>query len=391
MYPAKAPQRQPVHELRYRIAAFLLCIGLSACSTYDSAYYVHSVWRPIDAATKDSDVFFLTDRNRDRNMPGGFGYGLSGTASCGVVHASVPPARLPGGEPIVASEIGQTPIACGEDPGKLAAAIANAARAKNCNAVLIYVHGFDTGFETGVLRAAQIADDTQWVCAVAAFSWSSSGRKDTYDIDEARAEAAVPLFAALLNALADDGVRTSIVAHSIGARLVLQSLASQNGPRKLAAEVVFAAPDIGIGQTPDEFAKLDEKASQHFQRLTIYASREDVALATARRLNNFTERLGRAPRQAASYGIADAIDAHAATGDVWGHNYFHFSYEAMADISLALAGIPAEARIEPRPGGGPTLFRGENGISYRLNVAPKRQPDIFTRIFRLLAIAAVSL
>ena len=369
-----------------KFAIALLAAALSGCATYDDPYYVHSVWGPASATNAAWDVFYLTDRNIDRNMPGGFGYEPGQGISCGVLHASVPPARMPGDAGKFATESGRDSLACGAAGAEIANAIVKQAHAKNCRSVLIYVHGFDTGFETAVLRAAQIAGDTQWPCVTAAFSWSSSGKRDTYEEDNARVDAAIPAFANFLNALANAGLRTNIVAHSIGAKLVLKSLGTNGSGGLLADQVVFAAPDIGVAAEHGEFAEMNRAAAPHYRRLTIYASDEDVALAISRRLNHGVPRLGRDPKALRGTG-ADVIDASDAPGEFWGHNYFDFSYELLSDMSLALAGVPVQARLQPRMGAAPTLLPGDDGFSYRLNVSSSRAPDIFTRVLRWLVSA----
>jgi len=57
-------------------------------------------------------------------------------------------------------------------------------------------------------------------------------------------------------------------------------------------------------------------------------------------------RLGREPEAALRYRaddkthIVDVIDASGVPADVLDHSYFAMSYEAVADMSLALAGVP---------------------------------------------------
>ncbi|HEY5339030.1 MAG TPA: alpha/beta hydrolase, partial [Rhizomicrobium sp.] len=171
------------------IAAFVLVAALCGCASYNNPYYVHSVYRAAMAEDTNADVFYLTDRTKEPATPPGFGFAPGDAPSCGVVHAIVPPARLPNGPAIFAREAGRETLACGTRQSGIAAAIARAAHAKNCNSVLLFVHGFDTGFETAVLRAGELGADTQWRCAVAAFSWSSSGNRARYDEDTIRAVA----------------------------------------------------------------------------------------------------------------------------------------------------------------------------------------------------------
>jgi esterase/lipase superfamily enzyme len=366
-----------------RIAVLIGAALLSGCATYNDPYYVHSVYRPLVAADADVSVFYLTDRHYDANSPTGFTYARAGTPSCGLVHADVPPARLPGGPAIFASVTSLAAQSCGAGEQGLAEAIARDAKQKNCTSVMVWVHGFDTGFKSAVLRAAQLGLDTQWQCPVAAFSWTSSGDRTQYDADLANARAAEPMFADFLRALSAAGLKVEIAAHSMGTRLVLETLAKH---AVHADQAVFAAPDIGIAHDNDEFATLARAAAPDFRHLTIYASYEDAVLAISKRLNGGVPRLGREPLAAWRDAVpnVDVIDASDVAGDYTGHNYYGLSYEIIADMALALDGVPAQARLGPRDGAQPTLLPGKDGLPYRLNVAGNRTPDIFTRALRWL-------
>ena len=351
---------------------------LCGCASYNNPYYVHSVWRPADASDRRADVFFLTDRKPNPYwLPDKFDRDAAG-ASCGVMHITVPPARLPRGAALYAQESGREALACGGHEAAFAARVAAAARARNCDSVLIYVHGFNTGFETAVLRAAQLGVDTQWPCVTAAFSWNSAGRRDSYESDRANATAAEPLFADFLRALNRNGLKPAIIAHSMGTRLVLDALAGGAGIS--AGEIIFAAPDIGTAA----FSQLVTAAWPRFAHMTIYTSREDVALAISPRLNNGAARLGKDANGFGDIHSVDVIDASDAPADIIGHGYYGLSYEVLADMTLVLAGETAEQRLSARGAQPPTLERAEDG-SYRLIVSWKRAPDIFTRMFRWLA------
>ena len=362
------------------LATFALAALLGGCSTYNDLYYVHSVWRPAGASDSGADVYFLTDRKPNPDwLPDNFDR-VRGDASCGVMQVDIPAARLPGGEARFAHETGRAAIACGKDLDSFAARIADAAHARNCNSVLIYVHGFNTGFETAILRAAQLGNDAQWACAVAAFSWNSAGRRNSgsYEADRAAAIAAEPLFASFLRALHAKGMQANIIAHSMGTRLVLGAMVHDHGAD--ADEVIFAAPDIGT----DAFSTLIDSAWTHFRRLTIYVSNGDVALAISPRLNHGAARLGRAPGDVRDIHSVDVIDATDAPADVLGHGYYGLSYEMLADMRLALAGQTAEQRLAPYQSQPPTLERADDG-TYKLAVTWQRAPKIFTRFLRWLA------
>jgi esterase/lipase superfamily enzyme len=359
------------------VALFAGVAMLCGCTTYNNPYYVHSVWRPADASDKQADVFYLTDRKPNPYwLPDKFDRAPGG-ASCGVMRVEVPPARLPAGEARFARETERNAITCGKALSGFAASIAQTAHARGCGRVLVYVHGFNTGFETSVLRAAQLGSDTQWNCAVAAFSWNSMGDRTRYAEDRARAAAAEPLFAEFLRALENAHLRTSIIAHSMGTQLVLKALASGGAG---ADQVIFAAPDIGL----EDFAKLAQAAAPRFRHLTIYVSAEDIALAVSPRLNNGITRLGHGVNGIGDARNTDVIDASDAPSDLAGHGYFGLSYEMQADMMLALAGETAERRLQAHGSQPPTLERAGDG-TYRLAVTWMRRPGAITRFLRWLA------
>lgn len=371
--------RQAVQSvLAVVLGALLLC----GCADYDDPYFVHSVYRPAVVADANIRVFYLTDRRYDARLPGGFANSRDGTPACGTVLTHIPPARLPKGAMIFATMENPVPQSCGAGERDLAAAVAREARKDGCASVLVWVHGFDTEFPTAAMRGAQLGLDTQWRCPVVTFSWTSSGRRTRYDADLANVRAAEPMLADLLRALSEAGLRADIVAHSMGTKLVLETLAKDAVP---ADQVVFAAPDIGI-RPDDEFATLTRAAAPDFHRLTVYASQEDAVLAISRRLNGSVARLGREPQAAYRDALphVDVIDASNVQGDYTGHNYYGLSYEIIADMALVLDDVPAQARLQPRPGAAPTLLPGEDGLPYRLNVADNRTPSSTVQLLRWL-------
>jgi esterase/lipase superfamily enzyme len=362
----------------------LAALLFGCAASYDDPYFVHSVYRPADASDVQRPVYFVTDRRAEAPVPPGFGFKRSVVASCGLAQVNIPRARLRTIDPAVfATEniSAREKLTCGGDQSDIAAQIADAARKANCNRVLVFVHGFDTGFETSVLRAGQLAIDTQWNCVVANFSWSSSGDRLKYAEDSARAKAAEPLFGDFLRALAAKGLTPEIVAHSMGTKLVLETLGQ---PGAHADQVVFASPDIGIGDDNDEFSALAQRATPNFNRLTVYASRQDAVLAISQDLNNGAARLGHTPSVTAPAKV-NIIDASDVPGDYTGHNYYGLAYEIVADIALTLNDVPEEARLQTRSGAEPTLLPGEDGGPNRLNVAEDRRPDIFRRFLRWVA------
>ncbi|MBI3677903.1 MAG: alpha/beta fold hydrolase [Proteobacteria bacterium] len=384
-----------------RFAAIALVLLLAACASYDNPYFVHSVWRNAQASSADVNIFYLTDRAADKNAPGGFGYVRGSDASCGTLDALVPAARLPAGDAEFAKTVARKGLSCSNGKtslGALADAITQAAAP--CRSVLIFVHGYYTGFETAALRTAQLKHDAQFGCAAVAFSWSSTGTISgaTYEQDLQVSEQAEPLLSDLVRDLAARGLRIHIVAHSMGTRLVLKSLAAlvhRNGMLRenTIGEVLLFAGDISADPQDDEFLRLADIVRPQAQRMTIYAASDDAALAVARTLHGGARRLGREPQGDLRYRAAgphaiDVIDASGAPGDLVGHDYYGLSFEVVSDMALTLAGVSTADRAAGNAGRKPTLVCEKNCDGdpvYALNVSANRRPNILWRIVRWLA------
>jgi len=390
-----------------RWLAMAACAALGGC-VGDQAAYVHSVWRPVDAAPAVSDVWFVTDRERDV-LWGGYGKHWSDSASCGVRRATIPRANL-ANEPIANGTIarmeGKPDFACAGSDGAMdaiARAVSDAATAKNCRSVLLYVHGFNTLFDGGAMRAGQLAEDTRAPCIAAVFSWSSEGQTERYAADIEHSAYAVPLLEDFLRALAKTGLRVDIVAHSIGSRMVLSALsvhAHDNPPPGiLADQLILAAADVGADPVNNDFVHLMKDALPFVHRVTVYASTADAVLAVSAVAHGEVPRAGRRPvsdakleTQGASDHIVDVIDATDAPAELLGHSYFGLSYEAVSDIALTLKDVPIRARLEPSGVWPATLLcQARDGgpcdparPRYVLAIADARKPDWVTRFVRKL-------
>ena len=61
-------------------------------------------------------------------------------------------------------------------------------------AVLLFVHGYNTSFEAAVVKAAQLKVDMPWSGPIIAFSWPSHGDTLDYSGDEALYQESIPSF-----------------------------------------------------------------------------------------------------------------------------------------------------------------------------------------------------
>jgi esterase/lipase superfamily enzyme len=377
------------------------CVG-------DQAAYVHSVWRPVDAAPAVRDVWFVTDREKDV-LWGGYGKHWSDSASCGVRRATIPRANL-ANEPIANGSLARVKekpdFGCADSDGgmgTIARGISDSAAAKNCRAVLLYIHGFNTLFDGGALRAGQLAEDTRYSCIAAVFSWSSEGEVGRYAADIEHSAYAVPLLEDFLRALSKDGLRVDIVSHSIGARVVLSALSDyahdNPPPGVLADQLILAAPDVGADPVNNDFMHLLKDATPFVRRVTVYASTADAVLAVSAIAHGDVPRAGRRPvsdskleTPDANDHIVDVVDASEAPAELLGHSYFGLSYEAVSDIALTLQDVPIRSRLAQN-GAWPTtlLCQTRDGgpcdaahPRYVLAIADARKPDWVTRLVRKL-------
>jgi esterase/lipase superfamily enzyme len=382
-----------------RLAGLALAVALGGCAVDDSGP-VRSVWRPADGKSAWVNVVYVTDREPDTAFPGGYATRWAGTPSCGTAHTIIPPAMLPGEKPQYGYVEKASPVACANGKTALAGAIAliqEQAKARHCRSVFLFVHGFHTGFDGAVLRAAQVAGDARTGCAVAAFSWSAEIDVDRYVSDLEHSDYSQPLLAEFLRELAEADLRVTVLAHSLGSRLVLMTLSGLNQSREpprtgFIDELVLAAADVGTDPKNNDFMKLMRGAAPFAKRTTIYASSLDSVLEISRREHGGVPRLGNEPdlafRPDDKDHVVDVIDATEAPADRLDHSYYAMSSEAVADMTAALNGVPLDDRLNGKE---PTLACGKNcAPNYRLKVEEGRSPRFITR-FIMHALPAIPL
>ncbi len=362
-------------------AATMLLSGctLSAALRHDE---IRSVW---GRTLPPPQVYFATDR-----APRGAGFGetWSGTTRCGRARIAIANAVSPAApDPSLEQIACDGPAAMTDFAGQVAAA----ARARGCNRVLLIAQGFNLTFRTALLHAAQVAMDTQWPCPVLAFDWSSEGRFNRYTADIERSGYSVPVLIGLLQSLKDAGVETSLLAHSIGARIALAAVGGVcSAPGPVVGEMILAAADVSAEPGNDDFGQMLKRDAPCTRRITIYASANDLALMASRSVHGGIHRAGQMPLANMQYRSSqiDVIDASLAPGDISGHAYFVFSYEMVTDMMWALSG----ASMVDRTAAGSLVCADWSGGAcatgsgrYLLKVPPNRQPDFGQRLLRQVA------
>jgi esterase/lipase superfamily enzyme len=160
--------------------------------------------------------------------------------------------------------------------------------------VLVFVHGYNTRFESAVYRLAQIAADSGADAAPVLFTWPSRGRLFDYDYDRDSALFSRDALERLL-IQADSGNRVeeiTVLAHSMGALLAMEALrqaAIRKGrvPGKIR-NVILASPDID----PQVFARQYDALGPSPPHFTIFVASDDRALRISRLLAGNLRRLG---------------------------------------------------------------------------------------------------
>ncbi|WP_081709664.1 alpha/beta hydrolase [Mesorhizobium erdmanii] len=162
--------------------------------------------------------------------------------------------------------------------------------------LLVFVHGFNTNFDEGVYRLAQIVHDSGANAAPVLFSWPSRGHALSYIYDNASATYSRDSLAFLLERAAQDPNVDDIVimAHSLGNWIMMEALrqlAIRHGsvPAKIG-NVIMAAPDLDVDVYRAQLLQLGPK----LPRTTIFVSKDDAALAFSQRLAGGVDRLGAA-------------------------------------------------------------------------------------------------
>jgi esterase/lipase superfamily enzyme len=370
-------------------AILLLTLVLTGCAIDDSGP-VRSVWRPADGNPTYSDVVYVTDREPDPGVAGGYATRWAGKPSCGTAQTVVPAALVADEEPKWGYVAKTNPQSCARGNMRLGGALAlieAQAKARNCNSVFLFVHGFHTGFDGGVLRAAQIAHDAQTGCAVAAFSWSAEIDIDRYVSDLEHSDYAQPLLAEFLRELSESGLHVTVMGHSLGGRLTLMTLSGLGQDRTpphagFIDELVLAAADVGIDPKNNDFQKLMAGAAPFAKRTTIYVSSYDTVLEISRREHGGVPRLGISPDLAFQADdkthVVDIVDASMAPADRLDHSYYAMSPETLLDIRAVLHGVPLDERLKGGTNWPATLKCGDKcAPNYRIKT--EGTPRFFTR------------
>jgi esterase/lipase superfamily enzyme len=181
---------------------------------------------------------------------------------------------------------------------------------------LVFVHGYNTGFDDAVFRLTQIAHDSGYPGTPVLFSWASGASTTSYVYDKESAAAARDQLEVTLKLLSQSGAqRIDIVAHSMGTWVTMETLRQLaiEGDRDLGGklgDVVLASPDIDV----DVFKSQMRRYGKPDKPFIVLLSDDDRALRLSGLLAGSQPRVGdykNAAGDLTNYGVTvvDLSDA----------------------------------------------------------------------------------
>jgi esterase/lipase superfamily enzyme/GNAT superfamily N-acetyltransferase len=208
---------------------------------------------------------------------------------------------------------------------------------------LVYVHGFNTTFDSAMAQAARLKADLALKGNIYLFSWPSAGNPAMYASDEAAVEASIPFFSQFMHLVQEsvDGEPLSLLAHSMGNRLLARWTDTQSSitrPAKLR-DAIFAAPDVDH----DVFKHSLESWNIVYERATLYANSADLALQLSEIKHQFA-RAGLIPPIVEVNGLEVILVQGFDLFDL-AHGYFAEAGNTLHDICVMLRfNVPAKDR-----------------------------------------------
>jgi esterase/lipase superfamily enzyme len=226
---------------------------------------------------------------------------------------------------------------------------------------LVFLHGYNVGFEEAAIRGAQIGFDLKVPGETAFFSWPSSGTLGGYLADGASVEASEQQIATFLSDFVSrsGARRVHLVAHSMGNRGLLRALQRLAGaipqqPQVQFGQIILAAPDIDW----DVFVGLAELYQRFGRRTTLYASPADRAVGMSRWLYG-SPRVGLTPPVTVVPGVDTVEVPRFNVFELLGHGYFAESEGHLHDIFDLIRWDPSPSDRQRL-----TAARKDDGLNY---------------------------
>jgi esterase/lipase superfamily enzyme len=206
--------------------------------------------------------------------------------------------------------------------------------------VVVFIHGFSTGFDNAIYRTAQLAYDLQFDGAAFLYSWPAGAGVIGYAGDRESATQAEPYLKEFLDLVVREtgASGVSVIAHSMGnlpLLNVLRDLGPSLPPGVRLNELILAAPDVDR----DVFANLVSAIRGYGRGITLYCSANDRAMVVSRQVAGGVPRAGDVPPDGPVIlpGV-DTIDVTETSTDLLALNHSLYAEKGalLNDIGLLL-------------------------------------------------------
>lgn len=256
----------------FLIVRFVMAVLLLSATTATivEAKVNHVPKVPATASLNSSPVFFIT--NRQQNS-GKYLAERSETLEYGSVRSEQ------------ASASKSSPLAINQD--QFFSQLKHAQAQTGNKGVLVFVHGYDCSFEKALKLGNKLSESSG--VPVIVFSWPSRSKALTYAVDECTAEWSAVHFNQAMYLLSQQvgSGNISLVAHSLGCRLVSWALQSEKLDKATFKHILFCSPDIDTGIFKNTLRAIVD-ASKY---VAVFASRRDFRLELSRFIHG-NDRLG---------------------------------------------------------------------------------------------------
>ncbi len=240
--------------------------------------------------------------------------------------------------------------------------------------VLLYVHGFNTGYDESRFRLAQIILDGRFGGVPVLFTWPSTNNLLDYGAAKENATISRDALAKLIRQQTEtpDVGRVHILAHSMGAWLTMEALrqdaiAGSPALNEKLGDVMLAAPDIDLSVFKQQLARLDPS---HF---FILVAANDRALSLSRTLAGDRPRLGALnPNNATDRTVLEALGVRVydltKEADIFiGHGAYADAPDAVRTIGAQIAAPrPQDANVQ--------AVLGDKPVDDRIIASPLAPP-----------------
>lgn len=211
-------------------------------------------------------------------------------------------------------------------------------RASRGSNAFIFVHGYNVSFADAARRTAQLSYDLSFDGAPIFFSWPSQASLAGYTVDESNIEwATAHIKQFIVDAAEQSGAENLfLVGHSMGNRGLTRALATlvleRPDLKGRFREIILAAPDVDADVFRDQLAPALAQAGQ---RVTLYASSNDLALKASKEVHGYPRAGDSGDGIVVVRGI-DTIDASNVDDSILAHSYFVESIPVIRDIAQML-------------------------------------------------------